>query len=440
MRSPEQNSGGPNRTNFLVTDRAYSAGWRTNYTSSRGDTNIRLYPYYEDGQLQPQLMPMGAVAGGQALVKNVIGDFIAEYSMVTSLGPRGLTVVVETVDALEGATGLYHQFYNNLIDFSKRSYKDMSDADREVWATIQELLKGQFPALPRATATVLVRGALFLRDGQPIIDEATRQSGYQWRTILRLSKRGGDCLKSLLTTPLLRDEPLSIENSQAGDLVSYAGGKFLRCFSEQRYIEQTKKNQTFYMVAPGDVVPFDETWIKQEIYANLEFASWDSIIWRPTNVELIGMLAEAFGPRMVWLGLGETVYKGCIPQHIVDAVQLSGAVKTPVPAFSTPAPAPAAAPPPTRPQAPPPPAAPVRGPTGPGFPPPPPIAAVLQKAAVQYPLAPPVAPPVAPPPPTMAPPTMAAPPPPSAPSSDVSPELRERLQAAQKRLADRTSK
>ena len=64
---------------FITTPEAHAFGWRPEYATLTKESVIRVYPHFENGQMQAQL-------GDKGQGEDLIGDIVAPYYMVTNFG------------------------------------------------------------------------------------------------------------------------------------------------------------------------------------------------------------------------------------------------------------------------------------------------------------------------------------------------------------------
>ena len=320
MKTAEGGISGAEKTRYYIRDDAYNAGWRANYLTDKGDTCIKLYPYFVNGQPQPQI----SNGDEQTPIDELIGDFVAEYQCVINAGSKKISSVVETKDKLEGVAGVYDQFYTHLLAYSKRNPLELtSDLEKQAWSILHDMVQGSRPALARSVPQLFIKGAVFQRDGQPVLDEVSKQPTYNYKTVLHLSATAAASLKKGLTTSADQAQPLTPENCLLGNILEPDQGSSVRFFCRNEYIERNKINQNVYYAEKGVPCPIPQEHIFGAVLSNGLFNEWDNLIWKPTIIELIGMLAETFTPYLVWIALAETAYRQYVPQFIQDAAMVS---------------------------------------------------------------------------------------------------------------------
>ena len=332
MRTPTSTGGSGSQKIFFITPEARAAGWDNEFTKQGAPTVMRLYPFFAGTVPQAQL-----IFGGTAQGKELLGDIVTQYNTITSFGPGKVSGVVEMTDGEAGVANPVNILFEKLKELKECDATTLSPENLELYRTVRgwafEFKKGdQRPNINVPRTSLFMRGLCTLLKGEVPVNYVTKVQEPQHKVILRVSSSAIKSLVSAMTTPFDAAHPLSVENSELGDLVGING--YSVRISDYTEMSETNMPIMRYKVERDIAIALDPQIVWGDIYENGRFNDWDSLIYRPTAKELVQRLSVATSTAAVVYAFGDhPVYSKCLPQHMITlpAAAPGVAPQTPAP-------------------------------------------------------------------------------------------------------------
>lgn len=326
---------------FYTSNEAFEAGWRSEYANASSKTIMRLYPHFAGNVPEPQLIE------GKGQGQDMIGDFMAEYQIIRYFGPDGFSGIVEVTDPTPGTANPVSAVVARLLDLQRTNGAEIVQSGDGHMLNVYNKIFGKWvldkkdrsgkndkrPTCLPPEPALFLRGSISLLRGKQPENFVSKQPENREKCIMRIAKSGKDSLIKALTTVIDTSQPLSVENSEMGDIIGPNG--YSVAITAADVVGQGGMTYPSYSVTKEAAVALDPNYVFSQLYDNGMYCDWARLMYRPTVADLIMKLKLACGEDVIAYALGAHPVYGqyvqAAPIHITPAAApVAAAVAAPV--------------------------------------------------------------------------------------------------------------
>lgn len=265
----------------------------------KGETHVRVMPALDaNGKELPQLE---VPRTDEYHPLELIGDSFAQYDTVKFYGDKKYNMLTEVTDPIQGLADPVTTCNRALYNYCKTNRKQAPDN----WYNWFFPTEG-YPLVMKPKPMLYIKGVLITLNGEPMMKGNEPTPLYP--VVLQVSQKSAEIeLFNGMLSPADPSKELSVENSVLGDVTSSLNGRTLVFQPTKRVNEQTKKMQTYVLVAPGEVYPLDLALVRKL------HEPWENLMLLPTTEFLLERLCETLGYEAVYFALENTPYGPKLP-------------------------------------------------------------------------------------------------------------------------------